>query len=107
MLLHIVIIADFGVKSCIDPSAEEQFEGLGKVIHSDDCCAVLLCELGICAGDRVCSGLSLQVLELCDRGVVGLHYDSGLVVAVRYGEIILLLSVLREVHAVDHHVIAS
>ena len=106
MLLRVVVEGHLGVEGRIDPAAVQQLKGLVQVIDRRDGRAVLLGQLGIGAGDRVCGRLAVQILQRLDVVIVRPGDDSRAVVGVGGGEIVFCGAVGGDVNAVDHNVIA-
>ena len=107
MLLHVVIVGHLGVQRRVDAAAEQQLKRLVQIVDAGHGRTVLLGQLGVGAGDRVCGVLAVQVFQRVDAVVVLRRDDGGAVKGVGGREIVFLGALRRDVDAVHHNVVAA
>ena len=107
MLLRVIVEGHLGVQRRVDAPAQQQLKRLVQVVNARHRRAVLLGQLGVGAGDRVCGLFALQVLQRVDAVIVGLGDDGGAVEGVGRREVVFFGAFGGDVHAVDHDVIAA
>ena len=106
MGLHVVVVCHLRIQRRIDPSGNQELEGLIEIIYTSDIGTIAFGNLSVCGADRVCGLLTLKILEGFDVIPVGGDDDGCFVVGVGSREFIFAAPFLGDVDTVDDEVVA-
>ena len=107
MHVHVIIERNLGVQRRVRTAGKHHRKGLIQRVHPYGGRAIALGQRHVGAGNGVGGALAVQVLKGGNAVVVAAHDQRGADVAIGGGEIILLGTLLGDLHAVGGHVVAA